>query len=256
MKFSILTSYYVDNDIREKQLKRTVGSVLNQTEADFEYILCDDGSPKRQEFPDDKRIVKVEGPHLERVVSLNRGLDIAKGDWIVFIDADDELLSYALEAMSQMIDNYPDYKLFNYGSIHIHKDYVATIRGAFEPEQQDVGHVVFGGGNIVSGTFFFSRDCLEKYGGYPKEGRMWSPWDFSISAQKEFPEIKPYFTVNDNPNHPPGTPKELGNPWGQDFYLFYKLTRYYHSKPFQIPLIIVHHEKGEAWGHEIKKEEA
>lgn len=255
MKFSVLTSYYVDNEIREKQLHRTVKSVLTQTCSDFEYILCDDGSPRPQEFTDDPRIVKVGGPHLERVVSLNRGLDVVQGEWIVLIDADDELLSYALEAYSQCIEANPDSKLFNFASIHVHKDYGTQIRGAFHPEPADVGHAIFGGGNIVSGTYIFSRDILAELGGFPKEGRMWNPWDFSISAQTEFPEIQPYFTVNDNPNHPPGTPKELGNPWGQDYFLFYKYTRKYKTKTFDFPLILVHHEKGEIWGHFIKKEE-
>jgi len=68
---------------------------------------------------------------------------------------------------------------------------------------------------------------------------MGSPYDFAAAAQLEFPELRKHFMV-DHENEPNKIIKELGNPWGQDFYLFYKYTRKFHSKPVKKYLYIVH----------------
>ena len=44
----------------------------------------------------------------------------------------------------------------------------------------------------------------------------------------------------DHVNEPNKIIKELGNPWGNDFYLFYKYTRKYHTLSFKEYLYIVH----------------
>ena len=73
-------------------------------------------------------------------------------------------------------------------------------------------------------------DCSELNYGGPRVLWMTSPYDFSAHAQLEFPEIRQYFMVN-HVAEPHKIIKELGNPWGNDYYLFYKYTRKYHSKP-------------------------
>lgn len=239
-------------------------SLKAQSFRDFEWILIDDGSTI--DLPTLPKFAKlIKQPHYERIIAYNEGLKIASGEWIVFLDSDDEYMSYYLECLNQMIENNPEYKLFNYGSIHVRKNYEASIRGSFKPELEEVGHVIFGGGNIVNGTFAFHRSLYEELGGYPLTGvipdpsgnrdflYMTNPWDFSIAAQIEFPEIEQYFMV---PVEEKGKKlaKELGNPYGNDYYLFYKYTRRYWSKPYDIPLYIVHGEgKLENDGHMIDK---
>ena len=183
----------------------------------------------------------------------------AKGEWFVFLDSDDELVSYYLEVCDAMIVKFPDSKLFNFGSIHITKDYKAQARDAFKPAKLDVGHEVFGGGKIVNGTFIFHRSVYEDLGGFPEqhmeavdctdinypdnEGNlvrvlsMCSPWDFSAYYQVKYPEIRQFFTHNAEPHK---VIQELGNPWGNDFALFYQYTRKYHSEPVDAHLYIVH----------------
>lgn len=251
-RFSILTSVHVAHDLKRNQLERCEKSLMAQFHNDFEWILVDDGSV--MDISCDADWIKlIKQPHHERIIAMNKALEEARGEWILFLDSDDELMSYALEAISQMIEANPKYNMFNYGSIHVRRNFSAHIRDAFKPKKEKVGHEVFGGGNIVNGTFVFHRSVYDKLGGFPptekikdpSNKRDWlymvNPWDFSIAAQMEFPEIKPYFTA-EHPDHPKGLPKELGNPWGNDFYIFYKYTRKYHSKPYDVPLLVVHHE--------------
>lgn len=268
MRFSIITSYYANNNLRIKQLQRAVQSVRGQSFTDYEHILYNDGSPNEVDLGGDREHVYLGGPHFERIIAANRAIEKAKGEWIVFLDADDELFSYSLECWDEIIRKNTGYKMFNCASLHVSKDYGTHIRGSFKPKEETKGHEVFGGGNIVNGTFIFKRECVEKHGAYPPDtiedidcteinygGKrnlmMVNPWDFSAYAQIEFPEIRKYYMV-DHEAEPNKIIKELGNPWGNDMYLFYKLTRHYKSKPFDIPLYIVHHEgKVEGDGHYV-----
>jgi glycosyltransferase involved in cell wall biosynthesis len=243
-KFSIITPCYIGNDEkgqqREKDLERAIRSVQSQTCQDYEHIIVDDGSPRPIGKGDDRtRVFRV--PHLERVVAYTKGFEEAKGDWFCLLDSDDEYISHYLEAINEAIRVYPESKLFNFGSIFIHTDYGVHLRGGFAPRKEKVGHEVFGGGNIVNGTFVWHRSLYDELGAFPTSGKVWNPWDFSMIAQGEFPEIRQFFRSK-HPDHPEGLARELGNPWGQDFFLFYKYTRKYHSQLLDAYIYIVHNK--------------
>lgn len=260
MKYSILTPVFVGTEHRRKQLYRAIESVKRQSVKDYEHIVINDGSPLDAEVP--KSIRLLQQPHLERIVAYYNGMKEAKGEWFVFLDSDDELTSYYLEACDAMMKKFPKAKMFNFGSIHISSDYKAQSRDAFKPAKLDVGHEVFGGGRIVNGTFIFHRSVFEELGGYPepevhdidcaeinypdKDGKMVrslgmsSPWDFSAYYQLKYPEIRPFFTHETEPKK---EIKELGNPWGNDFALFFQYTRKFHSEPIDAHLYIVHPSK-------------
>ena len=99
----------------------TLKSVLNQTYVNYEILIIDDGSIDdgveiiKKNYQNDKiRIIQKEngGPSSAR----NRGVQEAKGDWIVFLDADDMLLPYALDYFAYLINDNDgiDYFVCNY----------------------------------------------------------------------------------------------------------------------------------------------
>lgn len=79
----------------EKYICKCVDSIINQTYTDLEIILVDDGSPDScpeicDEFgKKDKRIRVVHKENGGLSDARNVGLNIAKGDYIVFLDGDD-----------------------------------------------------------------------------------------------------------------------------------------------------------------------
>ena len=244
-KFSIITPCNVHSQERLAQLYRAIDSVKNQTYSVegkqddlWEHIIINDGSPVEFTLPDYPWIKRIDQPHLERMIADNRAFEQMTGDWVVLLDSDDCLSPYYLEACADMINKFPDYEVFNFGSIHFHPTYFVSCRGPFRPKELEKGHEVFGSGNIVKGTFIFSRECYDKLGGFPETT---NPWDFSAKAQEEYPELKQFFTIynDDNKN---GVVKEMGNPVGDDFYYFFKLTREYHSKPIEIFLYLAFHK--------------
>ena len=86
----------------EKYIRRAIESILSQTYTDYEFIIINDGSVDNTKniilsFQDD-RIVYLEnkknsGPGASR----NKGIDKAKGEYIMFIDSDDYIEPNTLE---------------------------------------------------------------------------------------------------------------------------------------------------------------
>lgn len=81
----------------EATLKKCVDSVLKQQYADFEVILVDDGSKDGslqicEEYARrDSRVTVIHKENGGVSSARNRGLDIAKGTWVTFVDSDDYL---------------------------------------------------------------------------------------------------------------------------------------------------------------------
>lgn len=100
-------------------LPRAVESVLAQLDEAFaELIVIDDGSrddtPRVIEtllasWPGRFRALRKENGGLASV--RNRGIREARGDYLVFLDADDEMAPGALEALVQHIEQHPETRM-------------------------------------------------------------------------------------------------------------------------------------------------
>lgn len=79
----------------EKTLKECVDSILTQSYRNFELILVDDGSKDTSSkicdeyASQDNRIIVIHKQNGGVSSARNTGLNIVKGEWITFIDADD-----------------------------------------------------------------------------------------------------------------------------------------------------------------------
>ena len=79
----------------EKYLRQCLDSIVNQTLKDIEIILVDDGSTDScpsicDEYASkDKRIIVIHKENAGLGAAYNTGLDIAKGDYIGFVESDD-----------------------------------------------------------------------------------------------------------------------------------------------------------------------
>lgn len=97
-------------------LKQSIDSILQQTFKDFEFIIvCDNPSYKdgidilRSYSDKDKRIILVfNETNVGLTKSLNRGLAIARGDYIARMDADDISLTTRLKIQVEYLEHNPD----------------------------------------------------------------------------------------------------------------------------------------------------
>jgi len=97
----------------EKYLREAIDSILTQTYTDFEFIILNDGSIDSTEeiilSYDDSRIVYVKNEkNLQIVKTLNKGIDLAKGEYIARMDADDISLPERFEKQMEFMEKNPD----------------------------------------------------------------------------------------------------------------------------------------------------
>lgn len=124
MKFSVIIPIYN----AEKTLHISVDSIIEQTYSDWELILVNDGSRDSslsicQKYASaDSRIVVIDQDNSGAGATRNRGIKEAKGDYLVFCDADDFYEKTALEIFAKAIEetsadlvicSYNEYKLID-----------------------------------------------------------------------------------------------------------------------------------------------
>lgn len=107
IKFSVIIPLFN----KENSIQSTVQSVLNQSYADFELIIVNDGSTDNSlnvvEQFDDERIKVLDRKNGGVSSARNAGIKFAKNDWIALLDGDDLWLPSFLENICQMIKSYP-----------------------------------------------------------------------------------------------------------------------------------------------------
>lgn len=106
----------------EKYLNRGVESVLCQTYKNFELLLVDDGSTDESArmcdewAKKDERINVIHRPNGGVSSARNEGIKKARGEYLLFLDADDEFTSGLLEHCDEFIKKHEGIKVFNFSS--------------------------------------------------------------------------------------------------------------------------------------------
>ena len=220
---------------RPNATKRAIVSVVNQLYQKWELIVVEDGSQESVKKDLDKfvkslndkriRLIHHDQRH-QRLIARNTGLREAKNAWICHLDSDDEYLRTYLNSVNWAINEYPDFKCFHFGAM------VCGLKGyrVREPhdfkEENEFGEAMerFSSGLIGMGSYVYKKSIHNDIGYFPDVG---VPYHFASVAKEEFPEMIEWFGPDDRADV---NCKTLGNPVGDDYYLFYKITRKYKSK--------------------------
>lgn len=101
---------------KERQIACCLNSILNQSFTDFEIIVIDDGSTDTSvdvvKGFNDERIRVVSQSNSGVSAARNRGIKEAHGQYVAFIDADDEWYAHYLEEQINLINEYADCGIF------------------------------------------------------------------------------------------------------------------------------------------------
>ena len=111
----------------EKYLPECIESVQNQSYMNLEIILVDDGSPDNsgkiadEYAKKDGRIKVIHKKNGGLSDARNAGIEVATGDYIMFLDSDDLLTADACKVLEEKIEKEnADYVIGNY--INCHED--------------------------------------------------------------------------------------------------------------------------------------
>ena len=111
--FSVIIPLYN----KEKHIKETIFSVLNQSFVDFEVIIVNDGSTDNSlevvKNINDARVHIYNKTNAGVSSARNYGIKKAAADYIAFLDADDIWDDNFLYEISILISNYPKNKVFS-----------------------------------------------------------------------------------------------------------------------------------------------
>lgn len=128
---------------KEFQIANTLKSVLGQSFQDFEIVIVDDGSKDNSV----SEVKKINDPRIRLIsqtnagvsAARNRGIQEALGEFIAFLDADDEWNPKYLETQVSLIHKYPGSKVFatNYEFRDTEGNITPTIINNLDIQGQD-----------------------------------------------------------------------------------------------------------------------
>ena len=108
---SVIMGVYND----QRFLKEAIDSILCQTYKNFEFIICNDCSTDQsskilEEYKKkDSRITIINNKrNMGLAASLNRCIDVSKGEYIARMDSDDRALSDRFSIQVEYLNTHPD----------------------------------------------------------------------------------------------------------------------------------------------------
>lgn len=112
IKYSVVIPLYN----KEECIEKTIRSVLAQTVSDYEIVVVNDGSKDKSvsivEDIYDKRIRIISQENQGVAAARNTGILNAKGQFVCFLDADDLWKEDFLRTVDDLIENFPEAKVF------------------------------------------------------------------------------------------------------------------------------------------------
>ncbi len=107
-----MVSIIIPHYNRSVLLKKTVDSVLQQTSAEWELIIVDDGSDEKEfnsilslkELAGNIKIIKRQSSNKGPSACRNEGVAVSKGGLIIFLDSDDALAPWCVEQRSVLMN--------------------------------------------------------------------------------------------------------------------------------------------------------
>lgn len=132
MKFSVIVPLYN----KAPYIERTLRSIVEQSFKDFELIVIDDESTDGsyqiaekflQSYTGFCKLVKQKNSGV--AIARNHGVQLAQGQYVTFLDADDWWESDFLTGMSKLTEEYPDAGLYgtNYNLVKNGRKRIAPI---------------------------------------------------------------------------------------------------------------------------------
>ena len=183
----------------ERYIERAIDSILNQTYKDLELIIIDDGSKdgSRETINSytDKRVIKFFQENKGAHSAINRGLNMAKGEYITILNSDDTFHKDRFKECFKIIDQNSDIDFISTWinvvdefdeSLGIKKAwlnmepfYIANKDKTFAKTDNYVLNSLMS--NFVSTTsnMIFKREVYEQVGGM-RNLRFTHDWDFLL----------------------------------------------------------------------------
>ncbi len=166
-------------------LDEAIDSVLGQTLTDFEFLIIDDGSEDQRTLEhlrlrarEDDRIQIAAEPHRGLTASLNRGLELARGEFIARQDADDWSSPHRFERQLAHFAGHQGDAVCGSNAWTHQQDGRALWRTNLPCRREDILNALPRGNPFVHGSVMFRKHAALATGGYRETFRCSQDYDF------------------------------------------------------------------------------
>ncbi len=189
-----LVSVIIPTHNRPELLKRAVSSVLGQTYNNLELLVIDDASDERVDLEstfDFNSITAFEYIYLEEnrggAGARNVGLNAAAGDYIAFLDDDDEWLPEKIERQVDLFETISDDIGLVYTAV-LQRDETTDIEDVhFNPvPHEHLRDLMLKQYIGTMSSVMIRSTVLERVDGLNEEFPCWHDWEFYFRVGKEF----------------------------------------------------------------------
>lgn len=176
---------------REKLITETVDSIQKQTYGTFEVIIIDDHSQDnsleiiKNHVKEDTRfkVIKRQGNIKGAPACRNEGIQMASGNYIMFLDSDDIMASFCVEQRIKSIRNNSgkNFYVFNVALFSPMTNKAEFLASNLNIKDDLDGFIKYTGGWHTSGSVFKS-EFLKNNLSFDLEAQSWQDVEFHIRA--------------------------------------------------------------------------
>ena len=201
-------------------LREAIGSVLNQTFQDFELIIVDDASNDNtrelvRSFTDKRIYYLCHENNKGGSAARNTGIRNAEGEYIAFLDDDDEWLPEKLGLQVDLLDNRPP----EVGCVYTGYQRVDRVSGEVLPpvtptKDGDLSRALLARNWVgLTSSVLLRKQCFERVGLFDANLPSQQDYDMWIRISKEYQFIhisKPLLIHNFHNDRLSNNPEKLG----------------------------------------------
>jgi len=178
VKITVLMSVYNG----ERYLSEAIDSILGQTLKNFEFLIINDGSADRtseilQRYVDPRIVVIDNKVNIGLTKALNKGLQIAQGEYIARQDADDISLPRRLEIQAEFLDKNPDCALVGCAYYQINENGELGSIIKVLSKDSDIREGLKKQNWFGHGCISMRRDAVQAVGGYDEKYKFSQDYD-------------------------------------------------------------------------------
>ncbi len=191
----------------EKYVAAAIESALAQTYQHFELIIIDDGSTDmsatiaQQYAKNDKRIIYYHQKNQGEYAARNRGLEIAQGEYIAWLDADDIIYPKKLQIQVDFLEKNKSVAICGVGCERIDQDgnlldqeTTGPVTLPYKNNRHQSRNPLTGPSNhVVGATIMARRGCYKKLGFY-RAFELGTDYDMLLRMEE-------HFTIVNLPKH-------------------------------------------------------
>jgi glycosyltransferase involved in cell wall biosynthesis len=178
---------------KEETIRKTVESVLNQSYADFELLVVDDGSTdnslKILSEINDERLIIISKPNGGVSHARNYGVRNAKSEFIFFLDADDLITSNCLSIFASLLSKYKNESVFvsNFKIIQTNSEEIVYCKSNKEflykkPIKALWGKKIF----PRTGAMMIKKECFDNIGYFNNDIVIYEDLEFILRLLNKY----------------------------------------------------------------------